>query len=117
MTTVDRQAHFQKLRDIYRKKCDLMCSYIDEGFSKKISYIKPQGGLFIWCNLPEDCDMNAFCTKAVQDYKVAVVPGNAFNIKESDVSHSIRLNYSTPTNEQIEKGMDILAKMTREMLD
>ena len=117
MTTVDRQAHFQKLRDIYRKKCDLMCSYIDEGFSKKISYIKPQGGLFIWCNLPDDCDMNAFCTKAVQDYKVAVVPGNAFNIKESDVSHSIRLNYSTPTNEQIEKGMDILAKMTREMLD
>ena len=117
MTTVDRQAHFQKLRDIYRKKCDLMCSYIDQGFSKKISYIKPQGGLFIWCNLPEDCDMNAFCTKAVQDYKVAVVPGNAFNIKESDVSHSIRLNYSTPTNEQIEKGMDILAKMTREMLD
>lgn len=117
MTTVDREAHFNKLRDIYRKKCDLMCSYIDDGFSKQIKYIRPQGGLFIWCTLPDSCDMNAFCTKAVQEYKIAVVPGNSFNIKENDVSHSFRLNYSTPTNEQIEKGMEILARMTREMLD
>lgn len=116
MTTVDREAHFSKLRDIYRKKCDLMCSYIENGFSKDISYIKPQGGLFIWCTLPDSCDMNAFCTKAVKDYKVAVVPGNSFSIRQDEVSKSFRLNYSTPTNEQIEKGMDILARMTREML-
>lgn len=116
MTTVDREAHFNKLRSIYRKKCDLMCSYIENGFSKDITYIKPQGGLFIWCTLPESCDMNAFCTKAVRDYKVAVVPGNSFSIKADEVSKSFRLNYSTPTNDQIEKGMDILARMTREML-
>ncbi|MBP3746982.1 MAG: PLP-dependent aminotransferase family protein [Ruminococcus sp.] len=116
MTTVDREAHFRKLRDIYRKKCDLMCSYIENGFSKDITYIKPQGGLFIWCTLPDSCDMNAFCTKAVKDYKVAIVPGNSFSIRQDEVSKSFRLNYSTPTNEQIEKGMDILARMTREML-
>jgi 2-aminoadipate transaminase len=117
MTTVDREAHFKKLRDIYRKKCGLMCSYIENGFSKKITYIKPQGGLFIWCTLPDSCDMNAFCKKAVQEYKVAVVPGNSFSIRPDEVSHSFRLNYSTPTNEQIEKGMEILARMTRDMLD
>ncbi len=117
MTTVDREAHFNKLRDIYRNKCELMCSHIENGFSKKITYVKPEGGLFIWCTLPDDCDMNAFCTKAVQEYKVAVVPGNSFNIREGDISHSFRLNYSTPTNEQIDKGMEILARMTREMLD
>ena len=117
MSTVDREAHFNKLRDIYRKKCDLMCSYIEDGFSDKISYIKPQGGLFIWCTLPDDCDMNAFCKKAVRDYKVALVPGNAFSIQEGEVSHSFRLNYSTPADDAIRKGMDILARMTREMLD
>lgn len=117
MTTIDRQAHLEKLRGIYREKCELMCGYIDNEFSKKVTYVKPQGGLFIWCALPDNCDMNAFCTKAVQDYKIAIVPGNSFNIKESDVSHSFRLNYSTPTNEQIKKGMEILARMTREMLD
>ena len=117
MTTIDREAHFNKLRGIYKEKCDLMCSFIDDGFSKKISYVRPQGGLFIWCTLPESADMNAFCTKAVQEYKIAVVPGNSFSIRESEVSHSFRLNYSTPTNEQIKKGMEILARMTREILD
>ncbi len=117
MTTVDRETHFNKLREIYRNKSELMCSYIDNGFSKKISYIKPEGGLFIWCTLPDDCNMNDFCKKAVQEYKIAVVPGNSFSIDENETSHSFRLNYSTPTNEQIEKGMEILARMTREILD
>ena len=117
MTTIDREEHFKKLRAIYKEKCDLMCSYIEDGFSDKITYVRPEGGLFIWCSLPESMDMNGFCTRAVQEYKVAVVPGNAFNINEGDVSHAIRLNYSTPTNDQIRKGMDILARMTRELLD
>lgn len=117
ITTVDREAHFNKLRAIYKKKSDLMCSYIDEGFSKQVSYIRPQGGLFVWCTLPDSCDMNEFCKKAVQEYKIAVVPGNSFSIDENEVSHSFRLNYSTPTNENIEKGMEILAKMTRDILD
>ncbi len=117
ITTVDREAHFNKLRAIYKKKSDLMCSYIDDGFSKQVSYIRPQGGLFVWCTLPDSCDMNEFCKKAVQEYKIAVVPGNSFSIDENEVSHSFRLNYSTPTNENIEKGMEILAKMTRDILD
>lgn len=117
MTTIDREEHFKKLRGIYKNKCELMCSFIENGFSKKISYIKPEGGLFIWCTLPEGCDMNAFCKQAVRDYKIAIVPGNSFSIDENEVSRSFRLNYSTPTNEQIEKGMDVLSKMTKELLD
>ncbi len=115
MSGVDVQEHFNKLRGIYRNKCELMCSYIDNGFSDKITYVKPEGGLFIWCTLPEGSDMNAFCTSAVRDYKVAVVPGNSFNIREDDKSYSFRLNYSTPTNEQISAGMSILADMTKKM--
>lgn len=117
MNEVDMEQHFEGLRKIYKEKCDLMCSYIDSGFSKKITYSKPEGGLFIWCTLPEECDMPAFCTKAVRDYKIAVVPGTAFCISESDKTSSFRLNFSTPTNQQISDGMEILANMTREMFD
>ncbi|MDE5770470.1 MAG: PLP-dependent aminotransferase family protein [Ruminococcus sp.] len=116
MTSVNLDEHFSGLREIYRKKCDLMCSYIDNGFSEKISYIRPQGGLFVWCTLPDDCDMNDFCKKAIQEYKIAVVPGNSFSIDENEKSHSFRLNYSTPTDEQIRNGMEILARMTKDIL-
>lgn len=117
MTSVDQDGHFAELRRIYKEKCELMCSYIDSGFSKKIKYTKPEGGLFIWCTLPEDCDMPSFCSRAVQEYKIAVVPGNAFCIDESDKTSSFRLNFSTPTNQQISDGMETLAAMTREMFD
>ena len=117
MTSIDREEHFNKLRSIYREKAELMLSYIENGFSKKISYIRPEGGLFIWCTLPENCDMMSFCKKAVEEYKIAIVPGNSFSISENDKCSSFRLNYSTPTNEQIKKGMEILAAMTRDMLD
>lgn len=117
MTTINREEHFNKLRSIYKEKAELMCGYIDSGFSKSISYIKPEGGLFIWCTLPESCDMEAFCKKAVRDYKIAVVPGSSFSINENEKCSSFRLNYSTPSNEKIEKGMETLAAMTREILD
>lgn len=117
MTTTDIPAHLDGLRSIYRKKCELMCSYIANGFSKKITYTKPEGGLFIWCTLPEGSNMNDFCRKSVSDYKIAVVPGNAFCINENETSDSFRLNYSTPTNQQISEGMEILASVTRKMFD
>lgn len=42
-----------------------------------VEYVKPQGGLFVWCKLPDDVDMLDFVKKAVEK-NVAVVPGNAF---------------------------------------
>lgn len=116
MRTVDLDEHFRKLRSIYRSKRDIMLDEMDKTFSKQVSYKKPDGGLFIWCTLPESCDMNEFCKKAVQDYKIAVVPGNAFLISENDRTTSFRLNFSTPTNEQLTEGTRILGAMTKEVL-
>ncbi len=113
----DFEAHIQCLRLIYRKKYHLMRDCIDANFSKKITFSTPQGGLFVWGTLPQGCDMTQFCKKAVADYKVAVVPGNAFLIKESDMTTSFRLNYSTPTDEQIIKGCEKLGKLSKDMFD
>lgn len=116
MRTVDLNAHFEKLCSINRTKRDIMLNEMERTFSKKVKYNKPEGGLFIWCTLPDECDMNEFCTKAVQDYKVAVVPGNAFCINETDKTTSFRLNFSTPTNEQLIEGTRILGTMSKEVL-
>lgn len=116
MNKYDFEAHLEKIRGIYRKKCGLMLSEIDKNFSKKITVTRPQGGLFIWATLPEGCDMMGFCKKAV-DSKVAVVPGNAFTVHETDPINSFRLNFSTPTDEQLVKGCQILGKMSKEMFD
>ena len=117
LTECDLDEHFKNLRLIYKRKCGLMLENMDRYFSKKVTYTRPEGGLFIWATLPEGSDMMGFCTKAVKDYKIAVVPGTAFMINESDRTNSFRLNFSTPTDEQIVKGIEILGGMTKDMLD
>ena len=115
MTQVDMKAHIKGLQDIYRKKCNLMLSEIEKNFSSKVQFTRPEGGLFIWCTLPEGYDMMSFCSRAVQEYKVAVVPGSAFMISENDKTSSFRLNFSTPTDEQIIAGCEKIGKLSKEM--
>ena len=115
LTTVDFNSHLERLRAIYRDKCARMLRVLKAELPEFIRLTEPQGGLFIWATLPERFDMNNFCTEAVKR-KVAVVPGNAFSADESEVSHSFRLNYSTPTDEQIDKGVALLAAAAKEIL-
>lgn len=115
LTTVDFEEHLEKLRGIYRAKCARMLDGLHAVLPNFVELTEPQGGLFIWATLPDRYDMNSFCTEAVKR-KVAVVPGNAFSADESALSHSFRLNYSTPTDEQIDKGIEILGKAARELL-
>ena len=113
MTKYDYEAHLDRNREVYRKKCDLMSGLIDEQLGRYVTYVEPDSGLFIWLRLPENADMVGFCTKAVEN-KVATVPGTAFTADVNAVSHCFRTNYSTPTDEQIVSGMEILGKTAKE---
>ena len=109
----DVEAHISKIQNIYRKKLNLMCECIDRELGDFVEYVKPQGGLFIWCRLPDSVDMLEFVKKAV-DKKVAVVPGNAFLMNDTDTTQYIRLNFSTPSDEAIVKGIKALGEVAGE---
>ncbi len=115
MTEYDFASHVAKLPAIYKQKCNLMIENLEANFSKKVTFTRPDGGLFIWCSLPDDCDMMSFCKRSVEEFKVAVVPGTAFMMKESDKTTSFRLNFSTPSDEQIIKGCELIGKLSKEM--
>ncbi len=115
LSTCDMEKHLVDIRKVYKHKCELMLSEIEKNFSGKVKFTKPEGGLFIWCTLPDDCDMMGFCKRAVSEFKVAVVPGTAFTINETDKTTSFRLNFSTPTDEQIVKGCELIGKLSRGM--
>lgn len=114
LSEYDLEQHIEMLRDIYRKKCALMLGEIEKHFSPKVAYTRPRGGLFVWCTLPQGSDMIEFCQRSVADYKVAVVPGTAFLADESAPTTSFRLNFTTPPDEQVVKGVEILGKLTKE---
>lgn len=114
MTGDGYENHLEMIRGIYRNKCKLMCDCMAEGFKDKVSFTKPDGGLFIWCQLPEGADMLDFCKKSI-DKGVAVVPGTAFLTDETESCISFRANFTTPSDDQIVKGVSILSDLVAEL--
>ncbi len=107
MEKYDFEAHIEKIKSIYRGKLNLMCDLIDSELGDFVCYNRPEGGLFVWCYLPDGVDMLGFCKAAVES-KVAIVPGSAFLVNEGEKTQAVRLNFSTPTDDKIVAGMKIL---------
>ncbi len=114
MTERDLDAHIKAIRGIYRDKAGRMLRRLDECMPKCVSYTRPEGGLFLWCTLPGGVSSADYVKEALAR-KVAVVPGTAFNCDPAAPSDSFRLNYSTPSDEDIDRGVKILGDLAREM--
>ena len=90
---------------------DLLDKYID----KRVEFTRPEGGLFLWCTLPEGCDSQELSEIALEK-GVAFVPGRDFMVDSDAPCRAFRLNYSTPTYENMEKGMQRLGEAINEYL-
>lgn len=108
---VDR--HIEDIRKIYKRKLDLMCDCLDVYCKGFITYVRPQGGLFVWAKLPDHVDMLAY-VNALLERKVAVVPGSAFMTDDTAPCSYIRLNFSTPSDEDIVKGVKIMGEVAEQ---
>jgi 2-aminoadipate transaminase len=111
LTQTDYNAHIAMLKNLYKNKCELMLNQLNACMPPSIKFTRPQGGLFLWGELPKGSDMVGFCKRAIEEYKVAIVPGNAFLVDEKEPCDSFRLNFSFPSNEQIVKGVELLSKV------
>lgn len=115
ITKYDFNAHLAMLRRIYTEKAQFCMDLLDKYCAPAITYNRIDGGLFIWCDLDKRIDMPSFCKEAVLN-KVCVVPGNAFLTDENEECHSFRINFSTPTDEQLEKGIRILGELANKKI-
>lgn len=105
MTTYDLDAHIQHINSLYRQKCHLMLDCLERYIPADLAtFTRPEGGLFIWGTLTDGSDSSHFVKKALEK-KVAVVPGVTFRCDPNIPSSSFRLNYSTPTDDQITEGI------------
>jgi 2-aminoadipate transaminase len=77
-----------------------------------VSWTNPEGGLFLWVCLPKHMSANALLPKAIEN-KVAYVVGSAFHCNGKG-QNTMRLNFSYPSEPQIEEGIQRLARMIQE---
>ncbi len=110
MTEFDMDGHIESIRKLYKHKCGLMLDTMARELPGDIKWTKPEGGLFLWCSLPERLPVDRFVKDAAAE-KVFVVPGSAFQCDQTKHINAIRLNYSTPSDEDIVRGIEILGKI------
>ncbi|HBL84093.1 MAG: GntR family transcriptional regulator [Clostridiales bacterium GWF2_38_85] len=112
MNEYDIDQHIIGIKQIYRRKCGLMLSELDKHLSDMLDYTRPQGGLFLWATA-KNGESGIEIAKRAAENKVAVVPGNTFLTNVNEFCPSFRLNYSTPSDEQIIRGIERLEKTLR----
>jgi len=103
--------HIRTICQSYGLKMQLMLKCL-ERFPKEVVYTRPQGGLFIWVELPAGMDTVQLLQKAVAR-KVAYVPGTSF-CADGGHMNTLRLNFSNSTPELIETGMNVLNEIITE---
>ena len=110
----DLDAHVAKIKELYKKRRDLMCDSMKEYFPEGITFTYPEGGLFTWVTLPEGMDAKELMPKVLAK-NVAYVPGGPFYPHGGNANH-FRLNYSNMLEERIVEGIKRLAEVLKEEL-
>ncbi len=103
----DVEKHIKKIQGLYKKQRDAMVSAIERYFPEGVGYTKPEGGMFLWVTLPGGISSMDLFDRAIKD-NVAFVPGQAFFVDGSG-QNTLRLNYSSSDEAQIEEGIRRLA--------
>jgi 2-aminoadipate transaminase len=111
----DVDKHIKKIRKAYGNQCRAMLNSIQNYFPPSVTYTKPDGGMFLWAELPQNVTSLELFELAVKD-NVIFVPGDPFYVKKKR-TRTLRLNFSCVDEGTIEIGIRKLGNAIRNLLD
>jgi 2-aminoadipate transaminase len=101
------EAQVARLRHVYRRRRDAMLAALARHLPAGCRWTRPDGGLFLWLELPEGRDALELFHLA-REQQVLFVPGESFWVG-APRRHTLRLNFSHAAPERIEEGVRRLA--------
>jgi 2-aminoadipate transaminase len=110
----DVDAHIKKIRTAYGNQCRAMVTSIRKHFPAGVTHTTPEGGMFLWAELPRGTTSLELFELAVRD-KVIFVPGDPFYVKKTG-ARTMRLNFSCVDEITIETGVSRLGAAIRKLL-
>ena len=103
----------EKIKKVYKRKMELMLQGMDEFMPEGIKWMRPEGGMFLWVELPESIDSDELLKKALKK-RVAFVTGKAFYADPKDGLHTMRLNFTHPADQVITEGLRRLGSVVNQ---
>lgn len=109
------QDYVERTTEIYRVRRDAMLAALKEYFPEEASWTRPLGGFYIWATLPEYLDTTDLLALAIEQEKVAFVPG-AGSYLDGSGANKMRLAYCAVPEEIIDDGIKRLSKVIKEQM-
>jgi len=109
----DLDAAIQRLRDTYRLRRDVMVRTLDRVIPPGVRFTRPDGGLFLWLELPEGLNGSVLLERCLAA-QVALVPGGAF-FPSGGHENTARLCFATMTSERIIEGVRRIGRVLEEL--
>jgi 2-aminoadipate transaminase len=103
--------HIPTIRELYGNQCKAMLDAMDQHFPKEATWTKPDGGMFIWVELPKHINAMELLDEAIKN-KIAFVPGAPFYANEP-ATNTLRLSFVTVPPERIRAGIEVLGKLIK----
>lgn len=97
--------HLRSILPGYSKRLELMLDCIEQYFPEECRCTKPEGGLFVWGELPKGVFTLPLLKSAISELKVAYIPGEHFYCEPRMGENTFRLNFSSEPPERIADGM------------
>jgi len=97
-------AQVDKIRTAYRARRDAMLAALARAMPERARWTEPEGGMFVWVELPEGIDAADLLKRSITEAKVAFVPGRAF-FADGSGSNTLRLSFSSTSAEKITEGI------------
>ncbi len=107
-------AHIPGIRSLYAQQCERMLAALEREFPARARWNRPEGGMFIWVELPEGVDTGALLARAVER-NVAFVPGAPFYALEPRVN-TLRLSFVTVPGAKIDAGIKVLGSLVKDAI-
>jgi 2-aminoadipate transaminase len=112
LVSFDYSEHLNRLRGIYGARCEAMLNALESYFPPTARWTRPEGGLFIWAELPKGVNGDELLREALAE-QVAFVPGTSF-FAHRPQENFIRLNFSNRPPEMIDEGLRRLGRVLKD---
>ena len=95
--------HAQKLRNLYKRRRDLLMAAASKHLSGLAEWETPLGGMFLWLRILGVEDTYKMAVERGLQHKLAVMPGSEFSADRSRPSPFIRLAYSVIAEDRMDE--------------
>lgn len=109
------ERHLRQLRQVLEAQRDRALKAVARHFPAGTRVTQPQGGYFLWLELPRGVDALQLHRLALSQ-RISLAPGQLFSADHARFGHCVRINFGHPQDERFDDAMRVVGRLAGNLL-